>query len=158
MLSKLFGGLIATAMLTGGIGVLAAAPANAAVECGTLQSEQLGGSPNTTVTHLGKTYIVNVTLYGEHDPIFHEICDLRLIMKVTVPSGGIVTKGHVNLGVLNSRTVNTTPKNDAVGTTSFDSGWIPGNCMTTGLGLWNEPGTTGDTQFLTAFGNGTTCF
>jgi hypothetical protein len=157
MLSRIFGGLIATAMLASGV-LVAAAPANAAVECGTLKSEQLGGSPNTVYTHLGKTYIVNVTLYGEHDPNFNEICDLKLIMKVTVPSGGIVTKGHVNLGT-NDRTVNTTPTNDvAGGTKSYDSGWLPGNCMTTGLGLWNEPGTSGDTQFLTAFGNGTTCF
>jgi hypothetical protein len=54
MLSKIFGGLIATAILSGGV-LVAAAPANAAVECGTLKSEQLGGSPNTVYTHLGKT-------------------------------------------------------------------------------------------------------
>jgi len=52
-----------------------------------------------------------------------------------------------------------TLQRDAVGTTTtYDSGWLPGNCMSTGLGLWNEPGTSGDTQFFTAFGNGTHCF
>lgn len=137
-----------------------AVPAHAAVECGSTQTRLVGTAPNSTYTYLSKTYTVNVGLYGKYDAsVSSDFCGaLKIIMKVTVPSGGVVTKGHVNLQT-DDGDVNTAPANDVAGSTkTYDSGWVAGRCMEAGSsGLWNKPGTTGDTKSYTGYGSGSHC-
>jgi hypothetical protein len=160
MRSSMLAGALTAVTLACGLGVAAAPGASATtVECVSTQTRLIGSAPNTVITYLGKQYVVSVGLYGKYDAtVTSAFCGaLKIIMRVTVPSGGVVTKGHVNLQT-NAGDVNTTPRNDVAGTTtSFDSGWVAGHCMVSGFGLWVKPGTSTDSRFYTGWGSGSVC-
>jgi hypothetical protein len=160
MVSRMLAAACAAVTVACGAGAVAVPAAHAAsVECGSTQTRLIGSAPNSLFSSGGKTYKVNVGLYGKYDAtVSSDFCGaLKIIMKVTVPSGGVVTKGRVNLQT-DAGDVITQWKNDAAGTTTtYDTGWVAGHCMNSGDGQLYKPGASSPSTFYTGYGTGSHC-